>query len=117
MRSGRGGLLTLRTAFLIAVLLPAAATAQSVRGTVTDASQAPLAGAAVQLVHVETNRLRRTVTDALGGFAISSLPPGDYRIEAEHEGYRKHVRAGHAAAEPGSPDRDPAAPGPAHGYG
>jgi hypothetical protein len=72
--------------------LPAAATAQSVRGTVTDASRAALPGAAVQLVHVETNRLRRTVTDALGGFAMSSLPPGDYRIEAEHAGYRKQVR-------------------------
>jgi len=74
------------------VLFPAAAAAQSVRGTVTDASQSPLSGAVVQIVNAETNRLRSTITDALGGFAIPSLPPGDYRIEAQYEGYRQQVR-------------------------
>ena len=81
---------------LTAVLLPPAATAQSVRGaitgTVTGASRSPVAGAMVQLVHSETNRKRSAITDALGGFTIPGLPPGEYRIEAEHEGYRKHVQ-------------------------
>ncbi len=72
------------------------ATAQSVlgtiSGTVTDASRVSLAGAPVRLVHLETNRIRATSTDTLGQFTFSNLPPGQYRIEAEHEGYRRHVR-------------------------
>ena len=81
---------------LTVLLLPAAAPAQSVRGTitgtVTDASRLPISGATVRLVRLETNRLRDAVTDTLGGFTISNLPPGEYRIETEHEGYRKYVR-------------------------
>jgi len=92
----KGGLVKVHAILLAAVLLPLAAPAQSVRGvitgTVTGASRSPVAGAMVQLVHNETSRLRSAATDALGGFTISSLPPGEYRIEAGHEGYRKHVQ-------------------------
>ncbi len=81
---------------LLLLLLPAAAPAQSVRGaitgTVADASGSPISGATVQIVSLETNRLRDAVTDTLGGFTISNLPPGEYRIEAEREGYRRYVR-------------------------
>ena len=61
-------------------------------GTVADASGAPISGATVQIVSLETNRLREAVTDTLGGFTISNLPPGDYRIQAEREGYSRYVR-------------------------
>ncbi|HSW50938.1 MAG TPA: carboxypeptidase regulatory-like domain-containing protein, partial [Bryobacteraceae bacterium] len=64
----------------------------TISGTVTDASRAPLAGASVRLVHDETNRIRNFVADTLGEFTASNLPPGEYRVEAEHEGYRRHVR-------------------------
>ncbi|HSW50948.1 MAG TPA: carboxypeptidase regulatory-like domain-containing protein, partial [Bryobacteraceae bacterium] len=83
-------------ASLLAALLPSLAVAQSVlgaiSGTVTDAARAPLAGALVRLVDVGTNRVRSCVADTRGEFTVSSLPPGEYRIEAEHEGYRRHVR-------------------------
>ena len=106
---------------LAAVLLPLAAPAQSVRGvitgTVTGASRSPVVGAMVQLVHDETNRLRSAVTDALGGFTISSLPPGDYRIEAEHEGYRKHVQQFTLRLNQEVRIEHPTAAGPAHGHG
>jgi outer membrane receptor protein involved in Fe transport len=81
---------------LLLLLLPAAALAQSVRGaitgTVADASGSAISGARVQIVSLDTNRLRDSVTDTLGGFTISNLPPGEYRVEAEHEGYRRYVR-------------------------
>ena len=55
---------------LTAVLLPLAATAQSVRGaitgTVTGASRSPVAGAMVQLVHSETNRNRSAINRRAG---------------------------------------------------
>ncbi|RPI14507.1 MAG: carboxypeptidase regulatory-like domain-containing protein, partial [Acidobacteriales bacterium] len=84
-------------AFLLAIiLLPSVAPAQSLRGAVTGtvigASGAPIFGAAVQLVHTDTNRIRNGSTDEQGAFAISNLPPGEYRIEAHHDGHRKHVQ-------------------------
>ena len=77
---------------LALLLLPLAASGQSVRGTVTDAGRKPLEGVAVQLVHQETNRQRNALTGPRGEFTISNLPPGEYRIEAEREGYARQIR-------------------------
>jgi hypothetical protein len=77
---------------LLGLLLPLAASGQSVRGTVTDGGRKALAGAAVRLIHQETNRPRNALTDARGEFTISLLAPGEYRIEAEREGYVRQVR-------------------------
>ncbi len=77
-------------------MLLAAAHAQSVGGSVagvvTDANRKPLAGAAVHLIQTETDRSRNALTDAAGGFAITSVPPGDYRVEVAREGYQTQVR-------------------------
>jgi len=89
--------LNIRAIFLAILLLQTAARAQSVGGTVsgvvTDAAYQPIANASVQLTQAETNRRRNAVTDTQGGFTIANLPPGEYRIEAERDGYRKHVQA------------------------
>jgi len=79
-------------ALLICLLLPLAAGGQSVRGTVTDGGRRVLDGVAVRLVHQETNRLRNALTDPRGEFTISNLAPGEYRIEAEREGYARQAR-------------------------
>jgi len=88
--------LTIRAVFLILLFLQTATRAQSVGGTitgvVTDAAFQPIANAAVQLIQLETNRSRSAVTGSQGIFTISGLPPGEYRIEADREGYRKHVQ-------------------------
>ena len=77
---------------LLPLLLPTAAYAQSVRGTVTDAAHKPISHATLQLTQDETSRRRLAVTDALGEFTIANLPPGEYRVEAEAEGFRKHLQ-------------------------
>ncbi|HXK06579.1 MAG TPA: carboxypeptidase regulatory-like domain-containing protein [Verrucomicrobiae bacterium] len=81
------------TAFL---LFHAAVEAQSsggaITGVVTDAAWQPIAKATVQLTEAETGRRRSILTDSQGGFTISNLPPGAYRIEAEREGYRQQVQ-------------------------
>src|ERR1019366_5832091 len=77
---------------LLALLLPLAATAQSVHGTVTDAGHQALEGVAVHLVHQETNRPRHALTDPRREFTISNLTPSDYRIEAERDGYVGQVQ-------------------------
>ena len=93
--------MNIRAIILTLLLLPAAARAQSIAGTitgvVTDAQYQPISGAAVQLTDEDTNRKRTVVTDPRGGFTIANLAPGQYRIEAEREGYRKHVQ--HLALE------------------
>ncbi len=82
--------------FAVLLLLPAVASAQSVRGAltgvVTDESRKPLAGVAVRATAAETGRVRVTATDTQGGFVIASLPPGGYRVEAERDGYRRQAR-------------------------
>jgi hypothetical protein len=78
--------------WLVCLLLPLAASAQSVRGTVTDAGRKALAGVAVRLVHQETNRQRNALTGPRGEFTISNLAPGEYRIETEREGYARQTR-------------------------
>jgi outer membrane receptor protein involved in Fe transport len=88
--------LNIRTVLTAFLLLPAAIQAQSsggaITGVVTDAAWQPIANASVQLTEAETDRRRSVLTDSEGGFTISNLPPGDYRIEAEREGYRKQVQ-------------------------
>ena len=88
--------MNIRAITLTLLLLQAAVRAQSIGGTitgvVTDAAYQPISGAPVQLTAEDTNRRRTVVTDPRGGFTISNLPPGQYRIEADREGYRKHVQ-------------------------
>ena len=83
-------------AIILAVILATAAQAQSAGGTisgvVTDAANQPIANAAIQLTQLETDRRRSAATDAQGGFTLANLAPGEYRIEVEHDGYRKHVQ-------------------------
>src|ERR1035438_10506801 len=80
------------TALLVCLLLPLAANGQSVSGTVSDAGHKALEGVAVHLVQQETNRQRNALTRPGREFTISNLPPGEYRIEAEREGYARQVR-------------------------
>jgi hypothetical protein len=63
-----------------------------VAGLVKDADGKPLPSARVLLVHSETDRRRSVLADSAGGFTISNLPPGEYRLEAEHEGHQKQLR-------------------------
>src|ERR1022692_4854745 len=77
---------------LLALLLPLAVSGQTIRGTVTDGGRKALEGVAVRLVQQETNRPRQALTDPRGEFTISNLAPGEYRIEAERDGYARQVR-------------------------
>src|SRR5205814_7377815 len=88
----KGVLVNVRTLLLIVLLFQAAAYAQSVHGTVTDAAHIPISQATVQITQDETNRQRSAVTGMLGELTISNLPPGQYRVEVDVECFRKHVQ-------------------------
>ncbi|GAC1419896.1 MAG: hypothetical protein NVSMB62_13210 [Acidobacteriaceae bacterium] len=59
----------------------------SISGTVTDPSGALLPNARI-IIHANATNADRTVTsDASGGFIVTTLPSGDYRIRAEAPGF------------------------------
>jgi hypothetical protein len=87
---------------LVACLLPRAAAAQAVTGTllgtVTDATGAVLPGATVTVTNTETGFSRTLTADASGEYAAPSIPTGTYSVAAELSGFKSvqmsNVRVG-----------------------
>ena len=82
------------TAFIILGILFGVLTATtfaqstaSISGTVTDPSGAVVAGAHVTVHSLSTSADRTFDTDANGLYAIPSLQPGDYRVQATASGF------------------------------
>jgi hypothetical protein len=66
----------------------------TILGTVADASHAVIPGVDVNIIETNTNFHRTETTNESGFYAFANLDPGTYRIESEHAGFRKIVRAG-----------------------
>ena len=64
----------------------------TISGLVTDPSGAPIAGARVEAISVERNISYEGVTNEAGRYLTRFLPPGQYRVTAEKEGFKKVVR-------------------------
>ena len=64
----------------------------SIVGTVTDASGAAIAGAAVTLTNLGTNESRATVSDDSGNYTLVNLLPASYGISVEKPGFKKMTR-------------------------
>ena len=61
----------------------------SIGGTVTDPHGAAVPNARIVATESSTGAESRTVTDDSGRYAIPFLAPGDYRIDAEAQGFRR----------------------------
>jgi len=74
---------------IVVGLMAAAAAAQevSIVGTVSDQTKAVLPGATVTATNVATGAQSTAVSDARGEYRILSLPPGQYRVQAELQGF------------------------------
>ena len=86
---------------LLAVALalsPTVLAAQSYTGTITgsikDASGASIPRATVTIVNQQTDRQETVTADLEGRYTSLPLPPGDYRVEAGLQGFRRAARAG-----------------------
>lgn len=81
---------------ILIVLFAAAACAQStsVSGVVVDQQGGLVAGASLTLTSQDTARERAAISDSLGRFSFMAVAPGEYRISAEREGFRKVVQTG-----------------------
>ena len=84
---------------LVLLLLPPAlagrANAQvlygSIVGRVSDASQGAVPGAAVTVVHQETNLAREATTNGDGAYRFVNLLPGTYTVRVALTGFKLHV--------------------------
>lgn len=97
MKKSRLSLLLLSAFFFIlthaAPLLAQVDTAR-IMGTVRDASDAVIPGAAVVIVNVETGRSTATTTDGDGVYRSIPIPVGEYRVEVNVPGFKAAVRRG-----------------------
>jgi hypothetical protein len=66
----------------------------TILGTITDSSQAVMPGVQVAVTETNTNARRTLATNDSGFYSFPNLDPGVYRVEVEHSGFRKMVRAG-----------------------
>jgi len=63
----------------------------TILGTVTDSSGAVVAGADVQVTNLATNVSHSTKTTDTGDFTAPYLPPGNYRVSVQAQGFQKTI--------------------------
>ncbi len=63
-------------------------------GTVADGSGGVVAGAKVVITEMKTGVRRATTTNDSGNYEFPDLPPGQYEVAVEGEGFKKSVRSG-----------------------
>ncbi len=81
--------LVLASLMLTAMLFSQTFTA-SVRGVVTDSTQAAIPAAKVIVKSVERGTDVPTTTDAQGRFVVTALPPGNYTLSVEAPGFKRY---------------------------
>ena len=77
--------------FLLCPALMAQRTTGTIVGTVTDATGAVVPGAEITLTNLDTGASRSVLTSDTGAYALTSLPPGLYRLQATLPGFKEAV--------------------------
>jgi hypothetical protein len=98
-RIPRRPIVTLAAVALFCVVLPCQPVAAqeifaSLTGTVSASDGALLPGVTVTATNIDTNESTVAVSDSHGGYTISKLPPGRYRVTAALSGFTTYVRQG-----------------------
>src|SRR6185295_3886931 len=78
--------------------LPALAQSRSssadLTGTVSDPSRSPVAAATVVATNIATGLARNGVSDSNGVYRIPLLPPGEYEVKIEVNGFNTQIKKG-----------------------
>jgi hypothetical protein len=64
-------------------------TVGSIIGRVTDTSGSVVGGAEIRVVNTGTGVESKTTSNDVGNYLVSSLPPGTYRLSADHAGFKR----------------------------
>lgn len=79
--------------FLFCALVASAQeTRSTISGAITDPAGAAIPGASVTVTEIRTGVQTPTKSDATGHYNIPFLPPGEYQIEAQAQGFRSFLR-------------------------
>jgi hypothetical protein len=87
--------LSLAASFVLLLAVPALAqrTTATIRGVVSDPSDAVVSGAKVTIRNEETGLTRTATTNASGIYTLTDLPVGSYRLEVEYPGFKSEARS------------------------
>ena len=91
---------------LILLLTACAAWAQGtaqLSGTVRDESGGVLPGVSITVTQTNTGLVRTTVTGETGGYLLTNLPVGPYRLEVALQGFKTYVQTGIVLQVGGTP--------------
>src|SRR3954470_13740217 len=64
------------------------------QGEVTDPAGAVVAGAAIEVLHVDTGTASRLATDDTGHWREPALLPGEYQVKVSAPGFQTIIRKG-----------------------
>lgn len=82
-------LLCLLTTLVLTSISFAQKTTGTIRGTVTDPSDAVLSGATVTVTNTSTGLTRTVTTNASGEYVVADLPPGNYNLSFAAAGFKE----------------------------
>src|SRR5437016_1089650 len=94
-RGGRSSALWIRSLLAVCTVaagLQAQTTTGSIIGLVTDSGGAIVPNSALTLTNRDTNQTRKQAVNETGAYTFTALPPGNYRLELEHPGFKRFVQ-------------------------
>src|SRR5712692_2264755 len=78
----------------VVAALPQGGESTEILGVVTDSTGSLVPGAQVTATHIATGQSRTVTTGESGTYVFSLMPPGEYTVRTEKQGFRSEVRSG-----------------------
>src|ERR1700724_941968 len=73
-------------------LLPAQSTDAMITGFITDQSKGAMVDVRIDVINLDTNIHHPSTTNNDGSYTTTNLPPGNYKIEVEKQGFKSIVK-------------------------